>query len=66
MKQGIDPFNVTTASYGEDNPVADNTSAAGRRQNRRIEILVYRQGITSTPQAGGQAAVPQAAPQTAY
>jgi len=66
MKQGVDPFNVTTVSYGEDNPVADNTSAAGRRQNRRIEILVYRQGITSTPPSGGQAAAPQAPPQAAY
>ena len=65
IKQGVDPFSVTTVSYGEDNPVAENTTASGRRQNRRIEILVYRQGITTTPQSGGHAAVPQAAPQTA-
>jgi chemotaxis protein MotB len=60
MKQGIDPFRVTTVSYGEDSPVADNTTGAGRRQNRRTEILVYREGITTTPQeSGGQAAAPQ-------
>lgn len=65
IKQGIDPFNVTTVSYGEENPIADNATAVGRRQNRRIEILVYRQGITSTPQSGGQAVAPQAAPHPA-
>ena len=59
IKRGIDPFRVTSTSYGEDNPVADNTSKEGKRQNRRIEILVYREGITTTPHsAGAQAVVP--------
>lgn len=62
IKQGIDPFRVTTTSYGEDNPVADNTTRDGKRQNRRIEILVYREGILTTPRdAAAQAAVPQTA-----
>ncbi|MGE0826878.1 MAG: OmpA family protein [Candidatus Binatia bacterium] len=56
-KQGIDPFRVTTVSYGEENPVADNQTPEGKRQNRRIEIHVYREMITSTPSdAGSQAA----------
>jgi outer membrane protein OmpA-like peptidoglycan-associated protein len=49
IKQGIDPFRVTAVSYGEANPVADNQTRAGKRQNRRIEIRVYREGITATP-----------------
>jgi peptidoglycan-associated lipoprotein len=51
IKQGIDPFRVTAVSYGENNPVADNHTRAGKRQNRRIEIRVYREGITTTPPA---------------
>jgi outer membrane protein OmpA-like peptidoglycan-associated protein len=27
-------------SYGEANPIAPNTTAAGRAQNRRVEIKV--------------------------
>lgn len=62
IKQGIDPFRVTTTSYGEDNPVADNTSRDGKRQNRRIEILVYREGIVTTPrETTAQTTVPQPA-----
>lgn len=49
IKQGIDPLRVTAVSYGENNPVADNQTQAGKRQNRRIEIRVYREGITTTP-----------------
>jgi outer membrane protein OmpA-like peptidoglycan-associated protein len=49
IKQGIDPFRVTAVSYGENNPVADNQTQEGKRQNRRIEIRVYREGITATP-----------------
>jgi peptidoglycan-associated lipoprotein len=62
IKQGIDPFRVTTTSYGEDNPVADNSTRDGKRQNRRIEILVYREGIITTPrETAAQTTVPQAA-----
>src|SRR5699024_41893 len=37
---GFDPANVTTTGYGESQPVADNDTASGRAQNRRVEITV--------------------------
>ena len=49
MHKGIDPLRVTTVSYGDHIPLADNTAPQGRSQNRRVEILVYREAITSTP-----------------
>ena len=48
-QKGIDPLRVAVASYGETAPLADNVSSHGRQQNRRVEILVYRNVITSTP-----------------
>jgi outer membrane protein OmpA-like peptidoglycan-associated protein len=39
---GLDPVRVLVASAGDTRPVADNTTAEGRQQNRRVEILVYR------------------------
>jgi outer membrane protein OmpA-like peptidoglycan-associated protein len=48
-RKGIDPFRVMAVSYGAHAPLADNTTPAGRRKNRRIEILVYQEGITSSP-----------------
>lgn len=47
LAKGVDPVRVTTVSYGESQPVADNGTAAGRRQNRRVEILVYKEVITA-------------------
>jgi outer membrane protein OmpA-like peptidoglycan-associated protein len=48
-RQNIDPRQVTVASYGERNPIADNLTPEGRAANRRVEIQVYTEVITSTP-----------------
>lgn len=31
---------VSVKGYGEDNPVADNSTAAGKEQNRRVEVYI--------------------------
>ncbi len=36
--QGVNPKRLVTAGYGKYQPLADNTSAAGRAKNRRVEI----------------------------
>jgi outer membrane protein OmpA-like peptidoglycan-associated protein len=46
--KGVDPLRVTAISYGSTAPVADNRTREGRRKNRRIEILVYKENITSS------------------
>jgi len=43
----LDPMRVMPVSYGESAPAADNSSPQGRAKNRRVEILVYRDNITS-------------------
>ena len=41
-EHGFDLGQVLVASAGDTRPVADNATAEGRQQNRRVEILVYR------------------------
>jgi len=38
--RGIDPSRLTAVAKGESQPIADNSTEAGRAQNRRIEIQV--------------------------
>lgn len=38
IQNGIDEFRLSAVGYGEARPVADNTTKAGRAQNRRVEI----------------------------
>lgn len=38
--QGVPLNRMATISYGETNPVADNTTREGRAQNRRVAIVV--------------------------
>jgi len=52
-----DRIQVIPVSYGESAPLSANTTTKGRAKNRRVEILVYREEITSTPTAA--AAQPQ-------
>jgi outer membrane protein OmpA-like peptidoglycan-associated protein len=57
VQKGIDPLRVNTVSYGANVPVADNATPEGRRKNRRVEILVYREVITAgeaPPRPGAQ------------
>jgi OOP family OmpA-OmpF porin len=37
---GVDPARMDAKGYGEDHPVADNSTEAGRAQNRRISLRV--------------------------
>lgn len=38
IKKGIDPSRLHAVGYGEELPIADNTTAAGRALNRRVEL----------------------------
>jgi outer membrane protein OmpA-like peptidoglycan-associated protein len=51
----LDPVRVIPVSYGESNPASDNSSPQGRAKNRRVEILIYREGITSQPAVASSA-----------
>jgi outer membrane protein OmpA-like peptidoglycan-associated protein len=49
-EKGVDPTRVHAVSYGDSKPLADNKSSAGRKDNRRIEILVYQQKVATASQ----------------
>lgn len=40
IKQGVPAESLTAVGYGQDNPVADNSTEEGRKKNRRIEFNV--------------------------
>jgi outer membrane protein OmpA-like peptidoglycan-associated protein len=52
-QQGLPSGNVTARGFGESQPVASNDTAAGRQQNRRVELVVSGEVIGSQI-TGGQ------------
>lgn len=40
ISQGVAGSRLTAKGFGEDKPIADNSTPEGRRQNRRIELIV--------------------------
>lgn len=52
---GMNPDKLVSCGYGEYRPVADNATAEGRAQNRRIDIIVLKSKYSSLEQqlAGG-------------
>jgi len=42
VKRGIAPSRMTSAGYGFDQPIAPNTTAEGRAQNRRTEFKITK------------------------
>jgi OOP family OmpA-OmpF porin len=40
IKRGVKAENLTAKGYGEENPVADNKTAEGQAENRRVELHI--------------------------
>lgn len=51
ISQGIDPTRIVARGYGQDVPLAPNDTAAGRQQNRRVEIVILEEGQPVPPAA---------------
>jgi outer membrane protein OmpA-like peptidoglycan-associated protein len=45
VQHGIAPSAIVAFGYGKSQPVASNTLAAGRQQNRRVELVVAGESI---------------------
>jgi len=48
ITQSIDPNAVTAKGFGKTLPVADNSTAAGRQANRRVELVVSGEILGTT------------------
>jgi len=46
--QGVGSARLTSSGRGESDPVADNESAAGRQQNRRVEVVISQVAAEGT------------------
>lgn len=44
ISNGVDASRVVDVGYGEDYPVDTNSTAAGRKNNRRVEVVVMNEG----------------------
>lgn len=51
--QNVAQNNITAQGYGKSRPIADNSTNAGRAQNRRVELVVSGDAIGVQEQAPG-------------
>ncbi len=56
ISQGVSADNVTSKGFGKNDPVADNSTAQGRAQNRRVNMVVSGDaiGVATQPEAAAQ------------
>jgi len=52
VQQKIPPAEVAAVGFGESRPVASNDTAAGRQQNRRVELVVSGESIGRASRSG--------------
>jgi outer membrane protein OmpA-like peptidoglycan-associated protein len=48
VNEGVNYTRVGTDGRGEDDPIATNSSADGRRQNRRVEVAIFAMSPNSS------------------
>lgn len=63
ITQGVPQDNITSTGYGKANPVADNTTAAGRAKNRRVQLVVSGNAIGITESSPTATPAPATTPQ---
>jgi outer membrane protein OmpA-like peptidoglycan-associated protein len=44
VRNGIDAERITARGYGEAYPMGSNETKAGRQDNRRVEVVILREG----------------------
>jgi outer membrane protein OmpA-like peptidoglycan-associated protein len=47
VNQGIDSSRLSASGMGKSSPVADNSSATGRQQNRRVEVTIENSRVSA-------------------
>jgi outer membrane protein OmpA-like peptidoglycan-associated protein len=52
--KGVNAARVTTMGMGESNPIADNSTEAGRQLNRRVNVVIEPIQQQGQPQPPGQ------------
>jgi chemotaxis protein MotB len=64
LEAKMKPQNIVAAGYGENDPIAKNNSPEGRKENRRIEIILLPDlsELPTLPEDMAQAAQPRAEP----
>ena len=50
----ISPTQLTSVGYGESRPVANNETAAGRKRNRRIDVVIHPSWVNANTVAAGR------------
>jgi len=48
VRQGVQAGRITTLGAGKGSPVASNDTAAGRQQNRRVEVIISNPALASS------------------
>lgn len=47
VQQGVDSGRLSASGQGMGSPVADNSSATGRQQNRRVEVIIQNSRVSA-------------------